>query len=130
LGVLEMRRGATAAQAGGMMEEQVDNELTTDYINDSVDKYMKRNYPVAFTHGHDGWFVKILHWPGCMSQGDTFEETCANIVEAAELWLRVSIEDDCQIPDPDWRKPVFYDDYTALILLPFVVRLSEAMAAN
>lgn len=31
-------------------------------------------------------------FPGCVSEGDTFEETLANIHEAAEGWLAVAAD--------------------------------------
>ena len=39
-----------------------------------------------------GYWAEIPALPGCVSQGDTFEETVANIREAAEGWLEVSDE--------------------------------------
>ncbi len=39
-----------------------------------------------------GFWAEIPALPGCVSQGDTFEETLANIQEAAEGWLEVGDE--------------------------------------
>ena len=36
-----------------------------------------------------GYTVTIPALPGCISEGDTFEEALANIKEAAELYLEV-----------------------------------------
>jgi predicted RNase H-like HicB family nuclease len=37
-----------------------------------------------------GYSVSVPAFPGCHSQGETFEEALANIREAAELWLEVA----------------------------------------
>lgn len=37
-----------------------------------------------------GYTVTIPALPGCISEGETFEESLANIREAAELYLSVS----------------------------------------
>jgi antitoxin HicB len=37
-----------------------------------------------------GFTVTIPALPGCISEGDTFEEALANIKEAAELYLEVA----------------------------------------
>jgi antitoxin HicB len=37
-----------------------------------------------------GYSVSVPAFPGCHSQGETFEEALANIKEAAELWLEVA----------------------------------------
>lgn len=37
-----------------------------------------------------GYTVTIPALPGCISEGDTFEESIANIREAAELYLSVT----------------------------------------
>lgn len=39
-----------------------------------------------------GYTVTIPALPGCISEGDTFEEALKNITEAAELYLKVMRE--------------------------------------
>lgn len=39
-----------------------------------------------------GFSASVPALPGCHSQGETLEETLANIREAAELWLEVAAE--------------------------------------
>jgi len=39
-----------------------------------------------------GFWAEVPALPGCVSEGDTYEETLANIREAAEGWLEVSME--------------------------------------
>jgi predicted RNase H-like HicB family nuclease len=37
-----------------------------------------------------GYWAEVPALPGCVSQGETLDETVANIREAAEGWLEVS----------------------------------------
>ena len=39
-----------------------------------------------------GFWAEIPSLPGCVSEGDTREETLANIREAAEGWLEVAAD--------------------------------------
>jgi predicted RNase H-like HicB family nuclease len=39
-----------------------------------------------------GFWAEVPALPGCVSEGDTLEETLANIREAAEGWLEVAAE--------------------------------------
>jgi predicted RNase H-like HicB family nuclease len=39
-----------------------------------------------------GYWAEIPALPGCVSEGDTFDETLANVREAAEGWLAVADE--------------------------------------
>ena len=39
-----------------------------------------------------GYWAEVPALPGCVSQGDSLDETLANIREAAEGWLEVSAE--------------------------------------
>ena len=39
-----------------------------------------------------GFWAEVPALKGCFSEGDTFEETLANIREAAEGWLEVAAE--------------------------------------
>lgn len=45
-----------------------------------------------------GYSVIIPALPGCVSEGDTFEEAFANIKEAAELYLEVMQSKHEEIP--------------------------------
>jgi antitoxin HicB len=38
--------------------------------------------------------------PGCFTQGETLEETYANIEEARRLWIEVAYENSQDIPEP------------------------------
>jgi predicted RNase H-like HicB family nuclease len=39
-----------------------------------------------------GYWAEVPALPGCVSQGETYEEVMANILEAAEGWLAVAME--------------------------------------
>jgi predicted RNase H-like HicB family nuclease len=39
-----------------------------------------------------GFWAEVPALPGCVSEGDTFDEALANIREAAEGWLEVADE--------------------------------------
>ena len=48
----------------------------------------------VFIHSAEegGFWAEVPALPGCVSEGDTLEETLANIREAAEGWLEVATE--------------------------------------
>ena len=46
----------------------------------------------------DGYTVTIPALPGCISEGDTFEDALKNIQEAAELYLETLKENQEEIP--------------------------------
>jgi predicted RNase H-like HicB family nuclease len=39
-----------------------------------------------------GYWAEVPALPGCVSEGETFDDTLANIREAAEGWLETSAE--------------------------------------
>ena len=55
---------------------------------------MSDKISVVIEHDEHGFFAHCPHLPGCHTQGDTFEETLANIREAAELYLETLDEDE------------------------------------
>ncbi len=66
-----------------------------------VDKVLK--YTAVFEPEKTGGYsVTIPALPGCISEGDTFEEALANIKEAAELYL----EDLTESEIPKEEKPI------------------------
>jgi predicted RNase H-like HicB family nuclease len=48
----------------------------------------------VFIHSAEegGFWAEVPALPGCVSQGETFAETLANVREAAEGWLEVADE--------------------------------------
>lgn len=53
-----------------------------------------RNFP------REGCFARVKELAGCLSQGDTVDEAVANIQEAMQLWLEVSLDHGDPIPEP------------------------------
>jgi predicted RNase H-like HicB family nuclease len=39
-----------------------------------------------------GYWAEVPAFPGCVSEGETFDEALANIREAAEGWIEVAAE--------------------------------------
>ena len=59
--------------------------------------FMNRSFPVILTpQPDDGFFVECPSLPGCYSQGDTLDESLANIRDAVELVL----EDLAELGEP------------------------------
>ncbi len=62
---------------------------------------MKRSCTAIFTAAPEGGYaVEIPALPGCVSQGDTYEEAVANIREAMEGWIEVARECGDSLPEP------------------------------
>jgi len=63
---------------------------------------MKTIYKCIFEEQPDGGYsVSVPSLPGCFSEGDTYEETLANVKEAIAAWIEVSRESGDEIPPPD-----------------------------
>ncbi len=63
--------------------------------------YLELKYPVTVTPDITGGYVaEIEDLPGCFTQGETLEETYANMEEARRLWLESAYEDGLDIPLP------------------------------
>lgn len=57
-------------------------------------------YSAIFEPAEEGGYtVTIPSLPGCISEGDTFEEASKNIKEAAELYLVTMREENEEIPE-------------------------------
>jgi antitoxin HicB len=71
--------------------------------NKQIDKkpleyYLNLQYPITIYPDPEGGYVaQIKDLPGCLTQGETMEETMANINEARELWIETAYEADDEI---------------------------------
>ena len=62
-------------------------------------------YNAIFTPAEEGGYcVSVPDLPGCLSEGDTFEEAKANITEAIELYLEDVDEELYHVTPEEARK--------------------------
>jgi antitoxin HicB len=62
---------------------------------------MSRSYAAVFEREEDGGFsVYVPDLPGCVSQGDSLEETVDHVREAIECYLEALVNLGRPIPDP------------------------------
>jgi antitoxin HicB len=64
--------------------------------------YLQLSYPVTLYSDpeEEGYVAEIKDLPGCLTQGETLEETMQNIAEARELWIETTYEAGREIPLP------------------------------
>jgi antitoxin HicB len=75
------------------MKTQIKLETLQDYLNLS--------YPITLYPEPDGGYTVVMaDLPGCISQGDTLEESVFNIQEAKVAWIETAWEYGDQIPLP------------------------------
>ncbi len=88
-------------------------------MNKDINYYMNLPYTIEMISDPDGgWVASVKELPGCMSQGDTPEETIEMIRDAMQGWLEVALEDGDTIPEPRRLK-----DFSG----KFVVRVPRSM---
>jgi predicted RNase H-like HicB family nuclease len=66
----------------------------------SLKYYLGLKYSVLLVPDKDGYFAKIPSLPGCMTQGDSIDETLKNLDEVRVLWLETAYEHKDPIPLP------------------------------
>ena len=66
----------------------------------STSKVVKRYYKVIFEPQEEGGYtVTVPSLPGCISEGDTYEEALSHIKEAIALYLESLQADGLPIPE-------------------------------
>jgi antitoxin HicB len=69
---------------------------------ESLEYYLSLAYSVTLDPDPEGGYVAhIKDLSGCFTQGETLEETMANIQEARELWIETAYEMGDPIPLPN-----------------------------
>ena len=78
--------------------------------DNNMRKILNNKYTAIFEPDMEagGFTVTIPALPGCISEGDTFEEAMKNIQEAASLYLEtMDISEDVPVQDNVIVAPVF-----------------------
>ena len=77
------------------------NQSSKVQNKEPLQNYLNRKYPITLYPDDEGGYVaEIKDLPGCLTQGDTLEETMNNINEAKELWIETAYEASDEIPSP------------------------------
>jgi antitoxin HicB len=88
----------------------------------TVEEYLKLPYHIEIIRDDDeenpGWVARVIELPGCITQGDTFEELGEMIDDAMRGWIGVALENGVPIPEPAPD-----EDYSG----KFVVRLPRSL---
>jgi antitoxin HicB len=86
-------------------------------LKQKLDYFLILNYPITLYHNPEGGYVaEIEDLPGCLTEGESLEETMEAIENARHAWLETAIEDGNEIPYP--RND---DQYSGM----FVTRISK-----
>ena len=68
---------------------------------ESLDFYLERKYPVTLYPALEGGYVaEIKDLPGCVTQGETAEDSMAEVEDAHDLWIETAYEHGDDIPLP------------------------------
>ena len=100
------------------------NQKNQQIEKPSLEYYLNLQYPVTLYPDPEGGYVaKIKDLPGCLTQGETLEETMANLNEAQELWIETAYEVGDRIPLPSTN-----DSYSGKLLLRMPKSLHRRLA--
>jgi antitoxin HicB len=89
-----------------------------------LEHYLSLVYSVTLDPDPEGGYVaQIRDLPGCLTQGETLEETMANIQEARELWIETAYELGDPIPLPNTMS-----EYSGKLLLRMPKSLHRDLA--
>jgi antitoxin HicB len=100
------------------------NQKNKQIEKPSLEYYLNLYYPVTlYPDPEGGYIAQIKDLPGCLTQGETLEETMANINEARELWIETAYEagDDIPVPSSD-------DSYSGKLLVRMPKSLHRRLA--
>ena len=70
----------------------------------TVEEYMRLPYTIEVVRDDDenggGWVARVAELPGCITQGEDFQELGEMIEDAMRMWIETAIEDGAEIPEP------------------------------
>ncbi len=95
-----------------------------------LDYYLNLQYPITVYPDREagGYVAEILDLPGCLTQGDTLEETMNNISEARQLWIETVYDGGKEIPIPSTETDSTETDYSGKLLLQMPKSLHRSLA--
>lgn len=93
-----------------------------DKLNKDLAYYLSLPYTIEVIRDNDeenpGWAARVVELPGCITQGDTFEELGEMVKDAMRGWIEIALEDGIPVPEPH-----SYEQFSG----KFVVRLPKSL---
>ena len=90
--------------------------------NKDLEYYLSLPYTIEVIRDNDeenpGWVARVIELPGCITQGDTFEELREMIEDAIRSWVEIALEDGIPVPEPH-----HHEEFSG----KFVVRLPKSL---
>jgi antitoxin HicB len=66
-----------------------------------IAKVLDLPYAREFVKNSDGsFFARVVEFPGCMTEGETYQEAFENLEDAITGWVDVHLQDGDPIPEP------------------------------
>lgn len=88
--------------------------------------YLNLNYEIKIRKLTEeeggGWFAEIPLLPGCMSDGETPEDTIINLYDAKKCWIDACLELGRPVPEPE------SDDFSGQLRLRMPKSLHRALS--
>ncbi|NLG99976.1 MAG: type II toxin-antitoxin system HicB family antitoxin [Chloroflexi bacterium] len=68
----------------------------------TLEEYLHLPYTIEVTRDEEdaGWVARVVELPGCITQGEDFQELGEMIEDAMRMWIETAIEDGVEIPEP------------------------------
>lgn len=69
----------------------------------TLEEYLHLPYTIEVTRDEEedaGWVARVVELPGCITQGEDFQELGEMIEDAMRMWIETAIEDGAEIPEP------------------------------
>lgn len=86
-----------------------------------LEYYLALPYRFEIIPAEEGGYVGVVpELPGCITQGETLEETVHMINDAKQSWLETAIEEGVDIPEPE---PLASENYSG----KYVVRVPKSL---
>lgn len=73
-----------------------------------------------------GWLVEVPELPGCMTDGETLEESLSSIDNAIDSWINTAKEKGRVIPNPRLRKNE--DEYSGKLMIRIPKKLHKDLS--
>ena len=78
--------------------------MNNNQIEKSVEAYLKLPYTIEIfrseTDDEEGWVARVVELPGCITQGDDFQELAEMIDDAMRTWIESALADGDPVPEP------------------------------